>query len=157
VGSRLPREVLRLTLGPHVSPSADKRRPCSRSSIYVLPPGLHYTRTPTYSDVPLTQVSVRAVSDLKPVDTMTPPDQDGKRKGVDVDLTADDTDTDDLDAPAREQSDRKPRPHEVYNINLKRHRLTRTTQPSVAMLHQTFVAHTHLIHSVGHASQQSAY
>jgi SWI/SNF-related matrix-associated actin-dependent regulator of chromatin subfamily A3 len=45
---------------------------------------------------------VRTVSDLEAVDTMGPPDQNGKRKRVDVDLTADDTDTDDLDAPVRE-------------------------------------------------------
>jgi hypothetical protein len=102
VGSRLPRDVLKLTLGPHASPSA-------RTNVdLVLVPAymffnLAFTVHPlTQTSRSLTQVCLRIVSDLKAVDTMSPPDQNGKRKRVDVDLTADDTDTDDLDAPARD-------------------------------------------------------
>jgi SWI/SNF-related matrix-associated actin-dependent regulator of chromatin subfamily A3 len=100
VCSRLPRDILILKLEPHRA--RGQTSTLFSFQHYILQPELHCI--PTCIDVALTYVSVRTVSDLKAVDTMTPPDQNGKRKRVDVDLTADDTDTDtdDLDAPMKE-------------------------------------------------------
>jgi hypothetical protein len=59
---------------------------------------------------------------------MTPPDQNGKRKRVDVDLTADDTDTDDLDAPMRE-----PKRQETSSAQILKQQFQKTpTNPNDA-------------------------